>query len=163
MEIDRTVPWGFFDGAAQENLCGGGAIIFLSETRSFELMVGLWEVINNYVELLNLKLLLIFSPQRGCRTLNVCGDSMNVINWIKGIQICGNLRLANILSSIEAFLETYDSFSCRHVYRENNKEAEKASEEGLQLTIGQWKIRELLDGTIHEYYHRPFIEGVAQE
>ena len=76
--------------------------------------------------------------------------------------MCRNLRLHNILSSITDVLESYDTFSCRHVYREINREADKASKEGLQLTMGQWKIRELLDGTIHEYYHRPFIEGVAQ-
>ena len=31
LEIDRTSPWGFFDGAAQNNLYGGGAILNLVE------------------------------------------------------------------------------------------------------------------------------------
>ena len=39
-------------------------------------------------------------------------------------------------------------------------EADKASKEGLLLTLGQWKILELVDGGAHEYYHRPFIERV---
>ena len=76
--------------------------------------------------------------------------------------MCRNLRLANILHSIAVILDSYDTFSCRPVYKENNKEADKALKEGLQLTMGQWKIQELLDGTVHEFYHRPFIEGVAQ-
>ena len=87
---------------------------------------------------------------------------MNVVNWIKGTQMCKNLRLSNILSSITVFLDSYDSLSCRHVYRENNREANKASKEGLLLTLVQWKINEQVDGATHEYYHRPFIEGVTQ-
>ena len=47
-------------------------------------------------------------------------------------------------------------------YRENNREANKASKEGLLLMLSQWKIQEWVDGSAHEYYHRPFIEGFAQ-
>ena len=74
----------------------------------------------------------------------------------------GNMRLSNILSSITDILDSYDAFSCRHVYRENNKEANKASKEGLLLTLVQWKINEQVDGAAREYYNRLFIEGVAQ-
>ena len=76
-------------------------------------------------------------------------------------QLCRNLRLDNILSSISDILEGYDSFSCSHVYRENNREADEASKEGLLLTLHQWRICEQVDGVVHEFYHRPFIEGVA--
>ena len=106
------MPWFFFDGAAQNNICGRGAILFLSENHSFELMVGLGEGSNNYLELLSLKILLIFAAEKGYRTLNVCGDSMNVIKWTKGVQLCRNIRLANNLSSIKVVLYTYVSFSC---------------------------------------------------
>ena len=30
VEIDQTTPWGFFNGAAQNNLCKGGALLFFS-------------------------------------------------------------------------------------------------------------------------------------
>ena len=124
--------------------------------------MGLGEGSNNYDEMLILKLLLIFAVEKGCRTLDVFGDSMNVINWIKETQMWGNMRLSNILSSIIDILDSYDDFSCRHVYRENNREANKASKEGLLLMLSQWKIQEWVDGSAHEYYHRPFIEGVTQ-
>ena len=91
------------------------------------------------------------------------GDSMNVINWVKKTQACRNLRLENILTSISDILDTIDLYSCSHVYRENNQEADLASKEGLQLIMGQWKIGEQLDGTIHSSYHCPFIEGVAPQ
>ena len=133
---------GFFDGVAQENCCGDGSILFLRETHSFELMMGLGEGSKNFDEILSLKLLLIFAVEKGCRTINICGDSMNVVNWIKGTQMCRNLRLANILSSITTVLDSYDTFSCRHVYRGGNREADKASKEGLLLMLGQWNINE---------------------
>ena len=101
------MPWGFFDGASQNNLCGGGAILFFSEHHFFELMVGLGEGSKNSAELPSLKILLMFAAEKGCRNLNIFGDSMNVINWIKGIQHCQNIRLENILSSFRAIIDTY--------------------------------------------------------
>ena len=162
VEIDKTAPWAFFDGAAQENRCRGGAILFLLEGHFFKLTMGLGEGSINYAKMPSLKLLLIFAAKKGCITLNVFGDLMNVINWIKGTQMWGNMRLSNILSSITGILDYYDAFSCRHVYRENNREANKASKECLLLTSVQWKICEQVDGASHEYYHRPFIERAIQ-
>ena len=123
--------------------------------------MGLGEGINNFVELFSLKLLLIFVAEKGCRTLVCFCDSMNVINWVKKTQVCRHLRLENILISIDDLIDTFDSFSCSHVYRENNKEVDMASKEGLLLMEGQWKIWEKLDDIEQTYYHRPFIEGVA--
>ena len=51
------------------------------------MMVGLGKGSNNLAELLRLKLLLIFAVEKGCRSLNICGYLMNVINWIKVIQL----------------------------------------------------------------------------
>ena len=124
-------------------------------------MVGMGDGRNNFAELLSLKILLIFEVEKGCRTLNVYGDSMNVINWIKGIQTCQNIRLETILFSIGDVIETYATFNCQHVYKENSRLADKASKAGLLLEVGRWNIRESLDGFVHEYYHRPIIEGVG--
>ena len=68
------------------------------------------------------------------------------------------LRLAHILTAIRILLQRFDLFSCRHVYRENNKEAAKASKEGLRLAAGSWTVKEFFEGRTQEYYHRHFIE-----
>ena len=39
--IDKTAPWAYFDGAAQENHCGGGAYLYLREGHYFQIMMGL--------------------------------------------------------------------------------------------------------------------------
>ena len=86
---------------------------------------------------------------------------MDVINWIKGVQTCQNIRLETILFSIMAVIETYTTFNCQHVYRESNKLEDRASKEGLQVEVGRWNIRESLDGLVQDYYHRPFMEGAG--
>jgi len=158
VNIDRTVPWGFFDGAAQNNSCGGGGILYLSDSHYFIMTAGLGEGSNNFAEIMSLKLLLIFAIEKGCRKLNVYGDSMNVINWISLTQDCRNRSLDSVLYSIRAVLQNFETFSCRHVFRENNRIADLASKEGLSMVLGQWKIAETRDGTTQEYYHRPFID-----
>jgi len=131
LAIDNSKPWGFFDGAAQNDICGGGSLLYLFDSHFYELTIGLGVGTNNYAELLSMKLLLIFVVEKGCRNLSVLGDSMNVINWIKGIQQCRNIRLENLLASIRGVLHNFDTFDCRHVYRENNQKADKSSKEGL--------------------------------
>ena len=95
-------------------------MLFLREGHFDKIMMGLGEGSNNYAEFFSLKVLLIFAAEKGCRFLNFFGDSMKVINWIKKTQMCRNMRFDNILSSISGILDSFDSFSCSHVYRENN-------------------------------------------
>ena len=160
MAIDRTLPWAFFDGAAQNNLCGGGAVFYLTESHYFFLSLGLGGGTNNFAELMSLKMLLMFAVEKGCTVLNFFGDSLNVINWINQTQVCSHLRLAHILSSIRQLLFRFDSYTCRHVYRENNQEADKASKEGIRLALGTWLVKEFNEGTVQSYCHRPFFENI---
>jgi hypothetical protein len=42
-QVDKNVPWDFFDGASQNNglPCGGGVFLFLSYSHFFKLQMGL--------------------------------------------------------------------------------------------------------------------------
>jgi ribonuclease HI len=110
-----------------------------------------------------LKLLLIFVGEKGIDSLQIFGDSMVVINWIRKSQACHNIRLAPLLDEVFTILESYRLLSFRHVYRERNQSADKLSKEGLQLVLGQWKIKEFNAGTVHEFFHRSFIDIVDPE
>jgi ribonuclease HI len=145
-EIDKTRPWGYFDGASQNNRCGGGGILYLSDSHHFSMTFGLGMGTNNFAELMSLKLLIAFAIEKGCHSLTVYGDSMNVINWIKSTQRCTITRLVNILEDIKTLQTSFDTFTCRHVYRERNKEADRRSKEGVQLAMGQWKVTEMQNG-----------------
>ena len=158
VNIDRSSPWAFFDGAAQNNMCGGGAVLHLSENHSYVLSMGLGGGTNNYAELFSLKLLLMFALEKGYTILNIMGDSMNVTNWINLTQECRHMRLAHVILSIRQLLQRFNTYTCRHVYRENNKEADKASKEGLRLAEGIWLVKEMVNGRQQAFYHRPFID-----
>jgi ribonuclease HI len=64
----------------------GGEDVFLSPHHTtFTSRRGLGDGTNNYSELMALKLLLLFSLEKGCRSLQVFGDSLVIINWANGI------------------------------------------------------------------------------
>ena len=97
---------------------------------------------NNFTELMSYKLLIGFALEKGCRRLKIYGDSLNVINWIKGTQRCLNIRLAILVEDIKHLQTNFEFIDCQHVYREKNKELDKRSKEGIGLGVGQWKIVE---------------------
>ena len=107
---------------------------------------------------MSLKFLLMFAIEKGCTELNFLGDSLNVINWINQTQDCRHLRLSHIIYSIRQLLQRLDSFTCRHVYRENKKEADKASKDGLRLAEGYWTVKETHNGRLQAFYHKPYME-----
>jgi ribonuclease HI len=158
VEIDKSSPWGFFDGASQHNRCGGGGILYLSESHYYSMTFGFGTGTNNYVELMSLKLLIAFAIEKGCHSLNVFGDSLNVINWIKGTQRCTNTRLATLVEDIFRLQTSFDSLIFQHVYRENNKEADRRSKEGVHLAMGQWKVTKYQNDQAQEYLHQSFLE-----
>jgi ribonuclease HI len=149
----------FFYGASQHEglLCGGGAILHLSYSHLFKLKWGLGPGTNNFIELMPLKLLLTFVEEKGISNLQIFGDSMVIINWIRKSQKCHNMRLFPLLVEVFLILDTYSNLSIHHLYRERNKAVDKLYE-GILLAHGQWHIVESKEGSNFEYYHHPFIE-----
>jgi ribonuclease HI len=149
VSVDSNRPWAFFDGASQENntCCGGGAVLFLSNTHLFRLKMGLGPGTNNFAELMSLKLLLLFSLEKNVHSIQLFGDSLLVINWIRKSQRCHNIILCPLLEEVFRILASFDNYSFHHVYREHNQEADSLSKEGLQMVVGTWMIREDKDGS----------------
>jgi len=163
--MDQKKPWAYFDGASQNDgqIYGGGAILYMSESHYYNLTMGLGPVTNSYVELMALKLLLTFTREKGINSLQIFGDSMVVINWIRKSQVCHNIRLSPLLGEVFITLVSSKHFSIHHVYRERNWTADNLSKEGLRLDLGQWKVAEFGEETAREFYRRPFIDPVDQE
>jgi ribonuclease HI len=122
--IDSSSPSGFFDGASQQNICGGAGLLFLSASHYFIMSFGFGLGTNNFGELMSLKLLIAFAIEKGCLSLKVYGDSLNVINWIKCTQSCLNTRLVALVEDITRLHTSFDTFVCQHVHKKNNKEAD---------------------------------------
>ncbi len=78
--IDKTTPWAYFDGATQEQGCGGGFILHINEQHYYSVKLGLGGGTNNYAELITLRHLLHFSLGHKCINLQIFGDSKIIIN-----------------------------------------------------------------------------------
>lgn len=118
----KNVPWAFFDWASQNNgqACGGGAVLFLSDSHYFKIKMGLGLGIKNYVELMALKLLILYAREKGVNSLQIFGDSLNVVNWTRKLQRCHNIMIIPLIKEIDGILNSLDSFFIHHVNRKRN-------------------------------------------
>jgi ribonuclease HI len=155
---DFSLPWGYFDGASSsdQSMCGGGGCLYFSNSHFFTLKAGLGTGSNNYSELMALKLLLLFAVEQGCRSLQVFGDSLVIINWAIGVHGCHVSRLLPMLEDVLRIKSLFDSISFSHIYRERNQLADGLSKEASQLAFGQWYIEEHTSTGIRGFYHKPF-------
>eukprot|EP00253_Pinus_taeda_P030204 PITA_30204 len=154
--IDKTKPWAFFDGSAQETGCGGGAILHVSDTHCFKLQINLVRGTNNYAELCTAKHIIHYAIQKHCRHLQLFGDSKIVCSWLNNTSQCHTFTLSHILDDARRLITSFDSFSCTHIYKEQNTSAYHLSKEAALRQGDQWLILEELDGQFYQHYHRPF-------
>jgi len=68
------------------------------------------------------------------------------------------MRLRPILGEIHHLSTLFDHISFLHVYREQNRRADKLSKEALGLDLGIWQIEHITEQGAYGYYHRPFHE-----
>jgi ribonuclease HI len=120
--------------------------MYLSDNHFFKIKMGLGQGTNNYVELMDLKLLLQFVGEKVVQSIQFFGDSMNVINWACKVQICHNIFLIPILEDIFRFMDSFHSVALKHVYKNQNSIADLISKAGIQLLFGQWHVLESVGG-----------------
>jgi len=160
--IDRTTPWAFFDGAANQAGCGGGFILHINEHHRYLAKMGFRNGSNNYAEISAIHNLLHFALLHQHTKINIFGDSMVVVNWINNVTTCHTHTLSNILHDALTLKTAFNHFSCLHIYREHNSEADKLSKEASTLPRGEWIIVEQNGTEEHQFYHRPYIDQREQ-
>lgn len=84
------------DGYAQEDRCGGGAILYLSNLHLFNIEMGLGGGSNNFIELSTGKFLIQFALEK-CKGLQLFGDSQVVFDWLNKNTRCYTYTLRHIL------------------------------------------------------------------
>lgn len=114
---------------------------------------------NNKAELLTLYMLLIFAHENGDQRIQIFGYSMVIINWINQTQQCHNIYLNPILDEAAQLKTTFNQISFTHIFREQNKEADKCSKEAAGPFLPAWEIEELGPNEAYNFYHRMFIEN----
>jgi len=156
--IDKSYPWAFFDGDAEGDpmTCGGGGIIYLSENKHFSLKAGLGSDTNNFVELMALKLLLLFVIEKGIKMLQIYGDSLVVIIWANGLQRCHIMRLIPIVEELRLLKMFFDLICFTHVYKEHNRLADGLSKEVAGMAQWIWNIIDTHEHGSDAYCHKLF-------
>lgn len=137
MEEDHV--FGFFDGASQRGLCGGGIWFRFSNTHSFHLHVMLGEGDGLKAELLALRCLLWCAWRKGINHLFIFCDSLLVVSWFNGSYAIRAIILDHWMEDVNLLRTSFDHITCRHIYREANTIADHLSKDD----IGP------LDGFIH--------------
>eukprot|EP00253_Pinus_taeda_P012292 PITA_12292 len=141
--IDRSTPWAFFDGAANQQSCGGGIIIHKSDQHHYRIKAGLGTGSNNYAELITLRHLLHFALGHNITCINIFGDSKIIIDWFNNNAICHIHTLNIILHEIQEFKSAFNNISCSHIYREHNESADRLSKEAALMDRGVWEVTEV--------------------
>ena len=157
-DIDKSFPWGFFNGVAWGNptICGGGGVFYLSYEHFFQIQLGLWDGTNNYAELMALRILLLFPLEWGHTKLQFFGDSLQVINSANGIEIFHVMRLISLVEDIFWLKVQFELITFHHVYREWNRVANRLSKEATKLQKDHIHIKEhTLEGK-GGFYQHPF-------
>lgn len=161
-EIDGTIPWAFFDGASNQTRCGSGFVLHINENHRYLAKLGFGIGTNNFAELSALYNLLHFALSHHITQLNIFGDSMVVVNWINNVTNCHVHMLSNLFQNTLTLKAAFEHFTCVHIYREHNSEADKLSKEASSLPRGNGQIVEQNGSEEHQFYHRPYIDQRMQ-
>lgn len=132
----------YFDGCSKGNPGpgGAGAVIYAKEeeTQEPKEIVALTEwvgvkVTNNYAEYSGLRAGLRSALELGIKELHVCGDSLLVIKQISGQYKVQSPNLLGIYNECKELTKQFEQIEFQHVYRDNNKRADKLSNDALLL------------------------------
>ena len=139
--FDPLIPQAYFDGAAQEDGCSGGAILHISTNHSYSMLRGFWRGTKNNADL-SVAQLILFALVKNCWALQLFGDSKNFCDWLNRTTRCWSYSLRHILDDITHF----DFFTSNHIYKERNTVVDHLSKEVALWEPGIWMIYEQIDG-----------------
>ena len=119
-----------FDGCSKGNpgMCGAGAVIYDNDNEiwSKSLFVG-ENATNNRAEYAGLILGLQQAAEYGIKILHVRGDSLLVINQMKGIYQCNSPNLISLYERAKELDAKFERVHYEHVLRHLNKRADHLS------------------------------------
>ena len=119
-----------FDGCSKGNpgLAGAGAVIYYlgQEYWSESFFVG-ENFTNNHAEYAGLILGLQKAKLLGIKSLKVEGDSLLVINQMKGLYKCKSINLIDLYEKVKELEKSFEKIEYVHVFRNHNKRADELS------------------------------------
>ena len=146
-EINKGIPWAYFDGGSQGDppLGGSGGVLYLSRFHKIQAKFSPGHCTNNKAELATLHMVLELAIKNNISQLQVFGDSKMVVDWVnKKIQINAP-NLQQLLNAIRRLLESFSNLMISHIYRDLNTEAVRLSKLALLPEPGKLETEENLE------------------
>ncbi len=132
-----------FDGCSKNNpgLAGAGAVIyhFDKEIYAEDFFVGEMFT-NNHAEYAGLILGLQQAKLLGIKNLKVEGDSLLIINQMKGIYKCKSINLIDLYDKAKELEKYFDYIEYNHVLRNKNKRADELSNIAVEKYLADLKL-----------------------
>jgi len=132
-----------FDGCSKNNpgLAGAGAVIyhFDKEIYAEDFFVGEMFT-NNHAEYAGLILGLQHAKLLGIKNLKVEGDSLLVINQMKGTYKCKSINLIELYDKAKELEKHFDCIEYKHVLRNKNKRADELSNIAVEKYLADLKL-----------------------
>lgn len=129
-----------FDGCSKGNpgIAGAGAVLYRNsrETWAGNFFVGI-SFTNNHAEYAGLILGLQQAKEMGIKELFVEGDSLLVINQMKGIYKCKSNNLIELYDKAKELERSFNKISYNHVLRNYNKRADALSNIAIENYLGE--------------------------
>lgn len=122
-----------FDGASRGNpgKSGAGAVLYKNDLEIWSISRNLGIQTNNYAECFAMTLGINKAFELGIKDLIVEGDSMLIINQLKGKWNIKNKDLKNLHLSIVEKIKQFDNITYNHIYRKYNSRADELANIGI--------------------------------
>jgi len=126
-----------FDGASKGNpgLAGAGAVLYENGKEIWCASRYLGIQTNNYAECFAATLGINEAYNKGIKKLEVEGDSMLIINQLKGKWKVNNKDLKKLYLSIQEILKQFEIITYKHIYRNHNKRADELANIGVSIIL----------------------------
>jgi ribonuclease HI len=126
-----------FDGASKGNpgFAGAGAVLYENGKEIWCASRYLGIQTNNYAECFAATLGINEAYNKGIKKLEVEGDSMLIINQLKGKWKINNKDLKKLYLSIQEILKQFEIITYKHIYRNNNKRADELANIGVSIIL----------------------------
>ena len=125
-EINKEMPWAFFDGAShgERPLGGVGAVIFFPSTRNMKIKCARGQASNNKAELSVLWATLKVAKSSQIQEIQIYGDSKVVVDWANEKNTIRAPHLQHLLAEIQTLKTSFRGIYSGHAYQELNMEAD---------------------------------------
>jgi ribonuclease HI len=137
--IPRTIT-AYFDGGARGNPGPAGYGVYIVDdegTVLAELSAGIGVATNNVAEYRGLIAALTWAVEHGIRNLQVKGDSLLLVEQMRGNYRVKNEGLVPLHRQAQSLVARFGTVTFEHVPRERNKDADRLSNVGIDASQGR--------------------------